>query len=43
VARVKLRIGLFCEVIELARGNVGFQLFIPRVRNEILKPLGKSS
>jgi hypothetical protein len=42
-ARVKLRIGLLGKVVQLAIGNVSFDLPIPRVRDEFLKPLGKSS
>ena len=36
-------IGLPGKMIEPAIGNVSFDLLIPRVRNEILEPLGKSS
>lgn len=41
--RGEMLIGLPGKVIEPAFGNVRFDLLIPRVRNEILEPLGKSS
>jgi len=42
-ARLEMLIGLPGEVIELAIGDVRFDLLIPRVRNVFLEPLGKGS
>ena len=42
-ASFKMLIGMPAEVIELAIGNVSFDLLVPRVRNEFLEPLAKGS